>query len=376
MIDKSLWLPPSGDIPLDVPEQIAAKYSGSSGSSESSGSSPQPQDKSVAAAIISGVVALGSAIIGGVSAHRANQTNINLTREAYARNLEQWERENAYNTPLAQRQRLMAANFNPALMYGGSGSLGTPAAASPQQESAKVNPYIFGNPLQGFPSDIAQMELLEAQKENIQADTKKKLAETGLTEIQSQNALVKLSVDKDWLARLTEDQHKQFVANVDKIGVEISEINQKINNLKAEEALKLLEGKKLQSYIDNIQPAELDKIIADTNLSKAQAKEILSLMGQKYLLLKAQTYAANSAGVASVEQARYTALMGDFQQKLNDSPDYVQSFVNKLHWDAENSRADFVIKDLEHGGVMDAGTFTREAAAVFYGLLRSFGYIF
>lgn len=372
MINKSLWLPPTGDIPLDVPEQIAAKYSGSSGSS---GSSSQSQDKS-AAAIISAIAGLASSVVGGVSAYRANQTNINLTREAYYRNLLQWERENAYNTPLAQRQRLMAAGFNPALMYGGAGSLGTPSAASPQQESATVNPYIFGNPLQGLSSDIAHTSLLDAQRKLTEAQTQKTLAEAGYTDIQSQNALVQLNVDKKWLDKLTEDQHKQFLANIDKIGVEMAEINQKINNLKAEEALKLLEGKKLQYYIDNIQPAELDKIIADTKLSRAQAKEILSLMGQKYLLLKAQTYAANSAGVASVEQARYTALMGDFQKKLNDSPDYVQSFVNKLHWDSENSRADFIIKDLEHAGVIDADSFTREAAGVFYGLLRAFGYIF
>lgn len=66
---------------------------------------------SVAAAIISGVAALGSAIASGVSAkrqaERANQ---------FA--LEQRDYQNIYNSPEAQMQRFAQAGLNPNLIYG------------------------------------------------------------------------------------------------------------------------------------------------------------------------------------------------------------------------------------------------------------------
>lgn len=71
---------------------------------------------------------LGAAgsFIGGLlsnrSQSRTNQMNMNFQREMYARQradaLSDWDRQNAYNSPIAQMDRFKAAGLNPNLIYG------------------------------------------------------------------------------------------------------------------------------------------------------------------------------------------------------------------------------------------------------------------
>lgn len=64
---------------------------------------------------------------------------------AYERQVEQWDRENEYNTPAAQRARLEEAGLNPALMYGtgGAANAGNAGGLStvPQNEYAAGGVY-------------------------------------------------------------------------------------------------------------------------------------------------------------------------------------------------------------------------------------------
>ena len=52
------------------------------------------------------------------AARETNETNIMLADKAQQYNVENWARENAYNTPRAQMARLQAAGLNPNLAYG------------------------------------------------------------------------------------------------------------------------------------------------------------------------------------------------------------------------------------------------------------------
>lgn len=60
--------------------------------------------------------------------------NMNLAKQQNQWNIEQWNRENAYNTPSAQKERIKDAGLNADMLYG-QGTLQNTAAASPQMTS-------------------------------------------------------------------------------------------------------------------------------------------------------------------------------------------------------------------------------------------------
>ena len=84
------------------------------------------------APLIAGVSSLFGAGLNAASQKSANSTNMKIARYQNAWNLEQWNRENAYNLPTAQMARLKAAGLNPNLVYG-SGAQTTSARVLPKR---------------------------------------------------------------------------------------------------------------------------------------------------------------------------------------------------------------------------------------------------
>lgn len=93
----------------------------------------------------------------GASTDRTNKANLAIARETNAYNyllaskqndwnIEQWNRENAYNTPFAQRQRLLDAGLNPNLMLDG-GDAGN-ARGLDSANYANAQPTTMQNPAQ------------------------------------------------------------------------------------------------------------------------------------------------------------------------------------------------------------------------------------
>lgn len=151
---------------------------------------------------IGGLFGAGASIYGAnqnvKAQEKANEANILMTREtnqanrdlaeyAYSQNLAQWNRENEFNSPQAQLDRLRSAGLNPNLIYNNS-SAGVVSAGSPQYnppemraahiEAAKLN-------LEGFARSIAniasQTELNTAKAEKLRAETAGTLAKTSKT---------------------------------------------------------------------------------------------------------------------------------------------------------------------------------------------------
>lgn len=134
--------------------------------------------------IAAGALAAAGSILGaGINAYSSNQMNKDIAREQMAwqqaenertfqRNLEQWNRENQYNTPSAQMERLHAAGLNPNLVYGnGSGTM--QSASSPQLQAAhsimpQLRPYLD---TAGISQMILDAKMKEAQIKNLEADT-------------------------------------------------------------------------------------------------------------------------------------------------------------------------------------------------------------
>lgn len=134
--------------------------------------------------LLSGLGSFGgiaSSLLGAVFGNSAYKRQLRMMREQNAFqkaeresqnqwNLEQWFRENAYNTPLAQRSRLNDAGINPYMMLSG-GNTGTASALSGNSSGAPGAPSApFYNPTSGvtdtfnqFANRAQQQALIESQ---------------------------------------------------------------------------------------------------------------------------------------------------------------------------------------------------------------------
>lgn len=94
-------------------------------------------DPTIGAALIKGAGDLISGFLGSSAQESANQTNIQLQREQQAWQESMWNKQNEYNSPVAQIKRMKEAGLNPALMYsqgdtGNAGSVGSVPSAHVQ----------------------------------------------------------------------------------------------------------------------------------------------------------------------------------------------------------------------------------------------------
>lgn len=112
--------------------------------------------------------------------------NMMLARQQNQWNLEQWQRENDYNSPTSQMARLRAAGLNPDLMYGqgttgnsaGSPEMTSGAPSEPNDMSAMLSKRSFGQTMQQILDREQQRRMAEAQIEAIEANTNKTNSET------------------------------------------------------------------------------------------------------------------------------------------------------------------------------------------------------
>lgn len=119
-----------------------------------------------------GLFGAASSIIGSginfLSNNATNRSNDKLARYQNDWNLAQWKRENEYNLPINQVQRLREAGLNPNLVYGGGAT--TLSASSPKAERATMRPYTGWN-LGGDSFVNAELGYQRLQKDNELADS-------------------------------------------------------------------------------------------------------------------------------------------------------------------------------------------------------------
>lgn len=249
---------------------------------------------------------LGSAIIGGLTnlwgqsmANSANskeaQKNRDFQREeriaAQDWNLEMWNKENEYNTPAAQMQRMIEAGINPSAaaqgISGNGNTAGSIAASQPAQGSLAA-PH--QNVLSGLANSVNtawQNELIRSQIMNTDEDTEGKdlenryNAETYEVRVaigmQNYENMVKegklKDVNVDLAKQLLDHNAKKngkelelMQKEIDITGKRIDEINQKI-----EESKKLIEKYESDISLNDVAEDELRtrSALNETNEMKA-----------------------------------------------------------------------------------------------------------
>ena len=89
------------------------------------------------------------ALVGGIGnligTNSANKQNMKLQKQQQDFNVQLWNMQNAYNTPEAQKQRLLAAGLNPWQMTDVANPSGSANTAPQSVAPAQVQPLNYGN---------------------------------------------------------------------------------------------------------------------------------------------------------------------------------------------------------------------------------------
>lgn len=153
---------------------------------------------------ISSLINLGGAIYSSEVAKRNTDKTIKANKEqaeyAYNKDLEMWNRQNAYNDPASQMLRFKNAGLNPNMIYGsGSGSAGNaqqmPKYNAPtlQYNYKPVDVTQMLGAYQDFKIKQAQINNLNAQEENTRARTVSESSRNALLDVQGRTGESKLT---------------------------------------------------------------------------------------------------------------------------------------------------------------------------------------
>ena len=114
----------------------------------------------------SALIGAGAGLLGNVfnvfGQQSANQSNMELAKYQYEKNLEMWNRQNEYNTPAAQVARLREANLNPVLAM--SGGVTNQASSAPSYDRPQLAPYqVDASGLAQIGSDLIRARATDKQ---------------------------------------------------------------------------------------------------------------------------------------------------------------------------------------------------------------------
>lgn len=136
---------------------------------------------------------IGANIVSKYNARANAQANMNLAQYQYSKDLEMWNKQNDYNSPVNQMARFKDAGLNPNLMYG-QGSPGNatqlPKYSAPtMQYNVQSGDISQGlgviSQFQDFGIKQAQIDNLNAQAENTRARTVNENLTAGLMGIKT-----------------------------------------------------------------------------------------------------------------------------------------------------------------------------------------------
>lgn len=277
------------------------------------------------AAGISAGASVGGSIIGAVANYASQQQafrqNKELMRMQNQYNVDQWNRENQYNSPAAQVARLREAGLNPDLMYGN----GTTSTGMASQLSGKMQ---AGTPMS--PVDYSSLALNAAQAGKL-------FAETRLINSQAE----KTGKETSWIDRLNDTSVQHMLSQIAVNDKEIEVQASKIRNMDADSLSKEIDNKfkesqweKLLRQMDDAHDVTVQQLknmvqecaltVAQEGLVNAQAAlaKWENEMREKYPALAAMKFAGITSGAAPL-----VAMALDF---LGMKPEDIKEFVDNV----------------------------------------------
>lgn len=246
--------------------------------------------------------------------------NLNLAKLQNKWNRQQWQMENAYNSPAAQMARMKQAGLNPDMMYGG-GVSGNLSANSPDMTSGSPSSPVDWSAL-GSKKTIGdtmlqakQLEMMDAQIDKTKEEARGAgfQADILASDAKFRDAINQGSIDLTRM-QIRGINHDMQVNNVQmfKMRAETRKLNQETENLiatfdKIKAEISNLDAdtayKKLRGVLDSKETdALIAKMAAETTLSRAQCKAIVSRLPYELLGLQADaSYTQEQSDLVKLE---------------------------------------------------------------------------
>lgn len=222
------------------------------------------------------------------------QYNLKLAQMQNQWNIQQWNNENAYNSPSAQMERMKQAGLNPDMMYGG-GVSGNLAANSPQMTSGAPSSPMDWSAL-GNKKTVLDVAMQKATLDQMEANTEKTKSETKGIDIDNKYK----PIEKALGIELTKSQIALNGGMLQELNAKIENIQQQTLNLEQDLVLKkideVFQTKKMQH--------ELEILANKAKVSKADAEYSLkSVMARVTMAQQQANEATSKAGTAEEERA-------------------------------------------------------------------------
>lgn len=219
--------------------------------------------------------------------------NLNLAKMQNNWNIEQWNRENAYNSPAAQMARYKAAGLNPDLMYGqqnlsaASPEMTAGEGSQPTDVSNLANKRTVGDMItQAATTRLtnAQAKLAESQADKVDAETVGQTINNdwlpkllkGQTEINEADVRQKLADAglKGKQIEVATEQIKVMQQSVKESQAKINDLQSQMENRTFQQVQAMLEynlRKDKQRY-------EISEILSKVSVNRVAARRIISLL--------------------------------------------------------------------------------------------------
>lgn len=228
---------------------------------------------SAGSALLGSVPVLGSIAQGVINSvqqrrniDRQNRANRELANYQYSKDLDMWNKGNAYNAPQAQMERLRAAGLNPNLVYG-SGTVAGQAAQQLPKYNAPQMDYNYQPPvdLPGTLGAYQDYRIQQAQLDNMKAQ-RTAIVQEGLKKQIENEANMKYTTVKDSQGTEREGTFKEM-QNIIKLQGLVQGQDIKTQMFPYQFDAAKLRNRGFESMLQK-QSAEIARIAADTELKK------------------------------------------------------------------------------------------------------------
>ena len=290
----------------------------------------------IGASMISG----GSNLIGGFLNYKAqreaNETNVDIAREARQWNEMMWNKQNEYNTPSAQIERMKVAGLNPALMYS-QGNVGNAG-------SVPSSPVPSVQPVTGLGTGIAQSGDMIANT---------MLQYEHLKQQRAQTALLYAKAKKESNTTMTLDQYQEYLQKkfqgmlqsnrltaAKAEGQEtFNDYQPAIRDLQLEQGQLTMDAVRLNMNLDIVnyvlRKMATESKIRLNNAQINQIKSTVNLLDQRYDFLDQINPLNYEKLVKTIANISQNTMYSQWLQKFNQK---------KLRWDQEKTLVDWIFK--------------------------------
>lgn len=280
---------------------------------------------------------IGGAAISAIGSFFGNKSNRKSSKEAFEREskfareerlaqqdwIEQmYEKNNAYNSPAAQMQRLKEAGLNPDLMYS-RGDVGNATAPEAPQQAMTPRYNVIPTNTYGQTAQIAADAGLKAAQARL-AESESKKTDTEESLLTADYLLRKARTESDIelnnssiyvnheLGQLNHAEAEVAAKKLQEIDVAMSEARERINTLKAQQSQ--IDENLVQMRFDRyLRSKEFELLCRKTyqdikesnsriNLTAAEVQDIMATQLARVMNLNASTYMQKKQGMLAGEQ--------------------------------------------------------------------------